>query len=56
MRRRGRRKQAQALARSSPGWQTGTVRPRIGGTKAYNIYGFFVAELEVIYHAMRPFC
>ena len=31
----------------------GHVRPGIGGTKAYNIYDFFVAALEVIYLAVR---
>ena len=29
------------------------VRPGIGGTKAYNFRGFFVAALEVIYLAVR---
>ena len=31
----------------------GHIRPGIGGTKAYNIHGFFVGVLEVIYHAVR---
>ena len=30
----------------------GHVWPGIGGIKAYNIYDFFVAELEVIYHVL----
>ena len=31
----------------------GHVRPGIGGIKASNLYGFFVAALEVIYIAVR---
>ena len=34
------------------GLADGHVRPGIGGTKAYNIYGFFVGVLEVIYFAV----
>ena len=41
-------------ARASPGRKTGTVRPRIGNNKAYDIYSFFVGVLEVIYLAVRP--
>ena len=33
----------------------GHVRPGIGCTKVYNIYGFFVGVLEVIYLAVRRF-
>ena len=32
-------------------WADRHVQPGIGGTKAYNFYDFFVAALEVIYHA-----
>ena len=35
------------------GSEDGHIRPGIGGTKAYKIYGFFVRVLEVIYHAVR---
>ena len=35
------------------GLADGHVRLRIGGTKAYNIYCFLVAALEVIYLAVR---
>ena len=31
----------------------GHIRPGIGGTEAYNIHGFFVGVLEVIYHTVR---
>ena len=34
-------------------WADRHVQPGIGGTKAYNFYDFFVAALEVIYHAVR---
>ena len=53
MRRRGRKKQAQALARSSHGGQTGTFGPDRRHHEAYNFYDFFVAALKVIYHAVR---
>ena len=35
------------------GSEDGYVRPRICGTKAYNIHDFFVGVLEVIYFAVR---
>ena len=34
-------------------WADAHVRPRIGGTKAYNFYDFLSRPLKVIYHAVR---
>ena len=53
MRRRGRRKAGAGTCKGVTRSADGHVRPGIGGTKAYNVYDFFVAALEVIYHAVR---
>ena len=38
---------------ATTGSADGHVRPGIGGIKAYNVHGFFVAALKVIYRAVR---